>query len=33
VVTPEPRGRKGDGLFPAGKTDTGYLQIDDVVIE
>jgi hypothetical protein len=33
IISPEPRGRNDEGLFPAGKSDAGFLQIDDVIIE
>ena len=33
TISPEPRGRSDAGLFPAGKADVGFIQIDDVSIE
>ena len=33
IITPEPRGRDGQGFYPAGKTDPGFLRIDDILID
>ena len=33
VLTPEPRGRGEDGLFARGKTDVGFLEMDNVEID
>ena len=33
VITPEPRGRGDNGLFDRGKTDLGFLELDDVQIQ
>ena len=32
IITPEPRGRGDNGLFARGKTDAGFLELDDVDI-
>ncbi len=33
IISPEPRGRSDEGLLPAGKSDVGFVEIDDVSIE
>jgi spore coat protein H len=33
IISPEARGRSDSGLLPAGKADTGFIQIDDISIE
>jgi spore coat protein H len=33
VLTPEPRGRGENGLFARGKTDAGFLEMDNVEID
>ena len=33
VLTPEPRGRGDNGLFARGKTDAGFIELDDIAID
>jgi hypothetical protein len=32
-LTPEPRGRGDNGLFARGKTDAGFIELDDIAID
>lgn len=33
LIVPAPRGRDEDGLLPQGKSDLGFIRIDDITIE